>query len=127
MVKCKNDSDCRSFTIAGSGIGYKGSRFISDGPSAAAKKAGKRLFQLVDNEAKFKTFNNKKTLKFIVRETTRGAGRKTYYYIVSREEKKEPLVRVINGVEVTYKWDYNVKKCSAEDPEMASIVKKNSD
>jgi hypothetical protein len=126
MVKCnKNDTEskCRSFTIAGSGTGYQGSRFISPSPSAAAAKAGSRLYQLLDTIDKKGKFSTRESVKFIIRELTRGSEKKTFYFVVSRTKKDEPLVRKIGDKEVVYMWDYKVTSCPGDDKEIKKIEK----
>jgi hypothetical protein len=73
----------RSFTIEsvhrlnGSKINYKDGRFISDIPSAAAKKAFTKVYHHINKKGPL-------SLKIKIRETTQGSLHKTYEYKVSR-------------------------------------------
>ena len=94
MVKGSDSSkDYRSFSIAGSAIGYDGSRFISETPAGAANKAAKRLFQLARKDPEFKHFKSATSIKFILIEATRGSGEKTYFYDGYRKPLPKPHVQ----------------------------------
>lgn len=108
MVKCSNSNEeCKSFKILGSGIGFEGGRYVAPSVSVAAKRAGTKLFQKAMKSAEFA---NKKTIKFIVGETTSGSKKKTYAYEVKRMTLEKPKVIVRNGVTIEYKYKYEVKR-----------------
>lgn len=93
----------RKFTVEKSSIGESGGRYISETPSAAAKKAASRLF------AK-KT--DLKPIKFTLRETTRGSSKPVYEYTASKEKLKNPSTRIIkdkNGNEKKIENKYIIK------------------
>lgn len=80
----------RTFTIQGSEIGFVGGDYKSDLPSKAAKKAAKRLFQLITKDPKYKRYGDKKTMVFLLREKTRGSDKKTFSYETSVKDLKSP-------------------------------------
>ena len=86
-----SDNKKRSFTIQASEIGFQGGDYKSSSPWSAAKKASKRLFQLVEKDPAFKDFKKLDTIKFILREKTQGSDKKSYFYEGSVEELKEPI------------------------------------
>jgi hypothetical protein len=113
MVKCANgDPDCRSFKIAGSGIGYKGGRYVAKTPAVAAKRAGARLFQKIQNDPEFKKYANKTSIKFILKEVTKGRKNtnKTVAYEVFRKKLSTPLEITRNGKTIQYQYTYEVKR-----------------
>ena len=88
MVKCSNgDPDCRSFKIRGSGIGFEGGSYKAKTISAAAKRAGSKLFQ----KKEYSKFPNKTSIKFILGETTRGSAKKTFAFEVTRIKLDKPI------------------------------------
>ena len=108
----------RSFTIAGSGIGYEGGRYIisaNEGPLQAARRAATKLFSKL-KKPQFKAHANKTTIKFIMRETTSGAPNKTTrVYIAKRKLRSEPLERrdkASGKLLYTVLYDYDVKACN---------------
>lgn len=112
-------SESRFFTIIGSDIGFEGGRYKADksgSPGSAAKRAAKILFRMVENtknDPKFKKyakFANHKAIKFIVRETTKGSDKNSYYYEATSVPLKKPVTLTLNGVEVTYTRKIEVKK-----------------
>jgi hypothetical protein len=98
----------RSFTIdSATGIDIPNDasmRYKSNSPIAAAKKATSRLFKLANGK-------KMKQIRFVLRETTSGAGGSTYKYIGMRTEYDTPVVVSLNGKEITYKYKYDVKSC----------------
>lgn len=100
----------RSFTVeSASGITIPNDatmRYISKTPYAAAAKATKRLYSLADKQKK-----KPKQIRFVLRETTQGAGSKTYTYIGTRQHYETPVVISLNGKNVTYKHYYDVRSC----------------
>jgi hypothetical protein len=116
MVKCSNGKEnCRSFKIVGSGISFVGGRYVAETQSVAAKRAGSRLFQKIENDPSFKEFKSRKSIKFIIRETTQGSLKKTTAYEVFRETLPKPIVTTIKGVEIIYKYNYTVTKLKLPD------------
>ena len=110
MVKCSNgDENCKSFKILGSGIGFSGGRYVAATKSVAAKRAGSKLFQKLENDASFKQFKNKTSIKFVLGETTKGGSKKTSAFEVTRKELDKPKVVERNGVKVEYKYTFDVK------------------
>ncbi len=81
----------RTFTILASEIGFNGGDYKSDSPKSAARKAAKRLFQLVNKDAAYHKFKRLESIKFILREKTSGSDKKTYFYESTVEELKEPI------------------------------------
>lgn len=121
----------RTFTIQGSDIGFTGGIYKvkkEDGvPSSAARKAGSVLFRVVRNGAKYHhkpkefpqfakfskyaKYAKDKTIKFLLRETTRGSSKESFYYEASVIELKDPIVVNRNGVEITIERKVSVKVC----------------
>lgn len=107
----------RTFTIEGSGTGFKGGRYkTKTGPLAAAKKAGARLFRdLTESQIKLREKKGKKDIKFILKETTRGSGKETLFFKVTRVTLKKPITRTIAGNTIVSKYTYEVKKCGSDE------------
>ena len=125
----------RSFTIQGSDIGFSGGSYkvknSQDGqvgvPLSAAQKAASALFRVVRNGvkyhkdpkgnpksakfAKYAKWAKEKTIKFLLRETTRGSSKESFYYEASIVELKNPITVNRNGVEVVIKHKVSVKVC----------------
>lgn len=80
----------RTFIIQASEIGFSGGVYTSDAPAKAGKKAAKRLFNLVANDSKFKRYASKQTIKFILRERTKGSDKKTFFYEASMTKLSKP-------------------------------------
>lgn len=132
-VKCnKGDTEkqCRSFKIVGSGIGYVSpptSYYKGKEPMNAANKFGSMLFRLInDKKSAYYKFNKQNTIKMIMRETTRGSSKATYYYKVERHELPKPIERTLpNGTKIVNKYKIKTHKCPAdEDQEMKGIENK---
>lgn len=86
----------RSFTIQGSEIAFKGGDYKGDTPKGAAKKAAKRLFALTrDKESPFHRYARLTTIKFILREKTRGSDKKTYFYEANLHELKGDDIKYV--------------------------------
>lgn len=81
----------RTFTIQASEIGFSGGHYKSDLPSKASKKAAKRLFELIDTSNTYKSFDGKK-IKFILRETTKGTEKKTFFYEAEKKNLSTPKI-----------------------------------
>ena len=93
----------RSFTVSSSSIKESGGRYKSKTPSAAAKKAASKLFAKKDAK------NNTNSIKFDLRESTRGSDTNVYSYTAVREKLPKESVRVINGVEIVNKYKIVLK------------------
>lgn len=78
-----------------------GGRYISNAPSAAAKKAGMRLIR--EHPRKLKN-----SVTLTIRETTRGSAGKTFKYKVSRFYDPVSIER--GNEEITY--EYKTVVCS---------------
>jgi len=102
----------RTFAVEGSSIGFRGGHYTGTTPAQAAKKAGKALFQRAANNEHFRRYKNVKSIKIMLRETTRTSTHEEFYYEVHRTEKKTPVTRKIAGVEVVYKYDYHTNSCT---------------
>ena len=106
MPKCSNGkTDCRSFKISGSGIGFVGGRYVAENRLIAAQRAGSRLFKIAAADPKFA---NKKTIKFILFESTRGSSHQNVAYEATKIELENPKVIVKNNETITYRFTYNV-------------------
>lgn len=107
----------RTFTIEGSGTGFKGGRYrTKTGPLAAAKKAGARLYRdLTESQIKLREKKGKKDIKFILKETTRGSSKETLFFKVTRVTLKKPVTRTIAGNTIVSKYTYEVKKCGSDE------------
>ena len=104
----------RTFTIQGSGLKYNGGRYKSDEVQSAAKKAATQLFRKL-SLPEYRMHKHKTQIKFILRETTKGSEKKTFYYIGERSELSKPLILTIKGKEILYKYKYSVKKCNSDE------------
>lgn len=114
MVKCSNGTDdCRSFKIVGAGIPFSGGRYVAKTAGTAAKRAGSKLYSKVNNDSNFAKFQNKNSIKFILQETTKGAGKKTKAFEVFRTKLNKPVVVKIKGQEIVYKYKYDVRQLKA--------------
>lgn len=124
MVKCSNGTeDCRSFKVVGAGIPSTGGRYIAKTFGIAAKRAGSKLYNKVNNDAGFAKFQNKNSIKFILQETTKGAGKKTKAFEVFRIKLDKPVVVKIKEQEIVYKYKYDVKQLkSSVDEVMKEIM-----
>lgn len=90
----------RSFTVVAANHGKNGGRYLSATPMAAAKKAGRQLF----NEAK-KTI---RTIHFVVRETTRGSAKKEFKYVITKHKLAKPKTIERGGVKVHVHHEYAI-------------------
>ena len=106
----------RSFTIEGSGTGFKGGRYrTKSGPLVAARKAGARLYRkLTETQIKARESSGKKDIKFILKETTRGSKKETMFFRVKRVPLKKPLVRTIAGETIESKYVFEVERCGSD-------------
>ena len=104
----------RSFTIQGSGTGFKGGRYRSKtDPLAAARKAGARLYRnLSERQIKLREKKGKKTIKFILKETTQGSTKQTLFFKVQRISLNPPVKRTLaDGKVIETLYRYEVQKC----------------
>lgn len=117
----------RKFTIQGSDIGLTGGKYVAPSPSAAGKKAARRLFQVINfavlyhqdkkqyakyaKYSKFLKFKGVKVVKFLLRETTRGSDKNTYTYEGLKSDLTKPIVFKRAGVEVTVNHKIDIKTC----------------
>lgn len=96
----------RSFTIIsvnklnGSKIRYDGGRFISDTPSASAKKVFTKVYHHINAKGPM-------SLNIEIRETTQGSAHKEYKYRVVRKSEKIEVER--DGEIITYNFITKVK------------------
>lgn len=97
----------RSFTIdsihkypGGSKINYTGGRFISDTPSAAAKKAFTKAYHHLHAKGPI-------SFKICMRETTRGSSKKEYLYRVTKKSEKVEVER--DGELITFNFSTKIK------------------
>lgn len=110
----------RTFTIQGSGIKYFGGRYKTDDVQKAAKRAASQLFRKL-KKTEYKMYKSKLNIKFILRETTKGSKKKTFYYIAERIPLSKPVSVQITNVSstsvqtITYNYKIIVKKCSEID------------
>lgn len=107
----------RSFTISGSGTGFKGGRYLTKtNPLTAARKAGRRLYkELTESEIKTRENSDKKDIKFIIKETTRGSKKETFFFKVERITLKTPKKRtILDGREITNFYDFKTKRCGSD-------------
>ena len=123
MEKCANgDPDCKSFKVLGSGIMFEGGSYKAQTVSKAAKRAGVKLFQKVDNDSTYKKFSSKKSIKFILGETTRGSEKKTNAFEVKRVKLDKPKVISRGKIEYTVKYTYECVKLSDQDNEVGKLI-----
>jgi len=94
-------SEKRSFTIVESDVAELGGRYVASSPIAAARKASRQIFK--------KTAQN--LIRFVLKETTRGATKKQFSYVANRELMKEPKIIRRGDREIKYTVAYTVKAC----------------
>jgi hypothetical protein len=122
------DKQERTFTVQGSDIGFAGGLYkTTTGPAHAARKAARILFRMVSygvlyhqkpkehkqyaKYSKFAAFAKDKTIKFLLRETTRDSEKKSFYYEAEMSKLRTPIIVNRNGVEVKIEHKYDVKVC----------------
>lgn len=91
----------RSFTVQSSSISKEGGTYISTAPLNAAKKAARQLFN--------KSTSNSKTIRFVLREMTRGSAKKTYKYVATKKKLRTPKTVTRGNTNVTLEYEYEVK------------------
>lgn len=94
----------KSYTVESSAVDITGGRYKSSSPSGAAKKAARMLFRKCKKKVK--------KIRFVIRETTSGSGKKTFEYTATRTKLAKPVVRVLDGVKVVNQFKYSVKPCA---------------
>lgn len=109
----------RSWTIAGSDIGFQGGRYritATEGPLQAAKRAATKLFGRLKLK-KFASSKNSKTIRFIMRETTAGSSKDRHAYKATRTQLKTPLeIRSKAGKLLwTVNYEYSVHSCGHDE------------
>jgi len=103
----------RYFTIQGSGTKSVGGRYAAKDSvvTTAAKKAGSRLYrELTEAQISARKSRNLDGIKFILRETTSGSKKNTYYYKVMRIPLPETKIIKINGNTIEYKYTFKLMK-----------------
>lgn len=88
-----------SYTVYKCSTGFSGGRYISANPLSAAKKAASRAFK--------GTRSN--TLTIVLKQTTSGSKKKFYKYEATRETLETPVVVVLDGNTIEYKYNIEVK------------------
>jgi len=107
----------RTFTVQGSEFGVTGGVYRSASPMAAGKKASRILFR----SAKAGT----KSIKFILRETTRGSEKKAYFYEAFMNYLKEPkVIEYKNGLKITITKEVKIKTC--QEHQMHTVARSNT-
>lgn len=108
------------YTIVGSGIGFEGGRYSGDAFARAAKKAGSGLFERLNNPNRFKDgknfkqYSDKKSIFFILKETSQGSNKKTKAYTVTQKALAKPKTITIAGKQITYKYMNVVTELTSE-------------
>ena len=85
----------RFFTVAESGTNFEGGRYAAKDNviGTAARKAGARLYRnLSDAQIKAREKSGNDSIKFVLRETTRGSKKNTYHFIVKRQILTKPVL-----------------------------------
>jgi len=107
----------RHFVVAASEVGFNGGLYKSKSPISAAKKAAKVLLRMIENKDhnpewhKFDHFKGK-TVKFILRESTQGSAKKSYFYEASLVHLKEPKIIQRDGKDIAITKQVIVKTCN---------------
>lgn len=121
------DKKVRNFTIQGSDIGFTGGLYKGSSPSAAGRKAGSRLFNVIQLGQKYNSdkvkyaeyakfapytkYANEKVVKFILRETTRGSKKESFSYEAHVQYLKTPRVVKRGGIDITVTKAVTVESC----------------
>jgi hypothetical protein len=119
MVKCRSSNSgnsCRSFQVFGSGIGYispTSSYYKGKEPGIVAKKFGSMLFRLINDEkSDYYKYRDQSSIKFIMREKTKGSDKATFYYKAERIELPTPVKRTLpDGTVIINRYKTIVHKC----------------
>ncbi len=118
----------RTFTIQGSAIGFEGGRYKHNEVNRAAYKAGRQLFRIIKRGklyrsnpseyakyAKYSIYAHHdldKPIKFLLRETTSGSNKETYYYDAIMHKLNAPQVIEKNGIKIVVNDEVKVKTCN---------------
>jgi len=97
----------RTFTVQASEFGITGGHYKSSAPRAAATKAARILFKEHNKPAK--------TVKFVLRETTRTSAKKEYFYEASIKKLDTPLEIVRKGITITVTKKVTIKSLSEKE------------
>lgn len=123
----------RYFTVAGSGTNFEGGRYASKDNviGTAARKAGARLYRnLTDAQIQAREKKGQNGIKFILRETTRGSKKNTYYFLAKRDVLTVPVV-ITKKADLSKDKGENEKKANeANKPivdELRSLLSKAKD
>jgi hypothetical protein len=85
--------------VFGSGIGYispTSSYYKGKEPGIVAKKFGSMLFRLINDEkSDYYKYRDQSSIKFIMREKTKGSDKATFYYKAERIELPTPVKRTL--------------------------------
>ena len=95
---------------------------------SVANKFGSMLFRLInDKTSAYFKYNKQNTIKIIMKETTRGSSKATFYYAVERIELPKPIERKLpDGTVIVNKYKIKTHKCDKDtDTEMKKLVEKN--
>lgn len=104
--------DRRSFTVQWSETGFKNGTYKikmskdpkkpGPGPQSAAKKAAKQIFAALPKS------DSRTSLKFQLRETTRGSGESEgTFYIGKKVKLAKPVTIKIKGETITFSYTYD--------------------
>lgn len=120
----------RTFTIQGSAIGYEGGRYKHNEVYRAASKAGRQLFRVIKRGKLYRSnpteyakyakysiyahYDLDKPIKFLLRETTLGSNKETYYYDAIMHKLDTPEVIEKNGVKIVVNDKVKIKTCNDE-------------
>jgi hypothetical protein len=93
---------------------------------SAANKLGTMLFRLVNSNdpkySKYSKFSKQDSIKMIMRETTRGSARATFYYKVERTELPKPITRTLpDGTVIVNKYKTKTRKCGDNDSDIKKM------
>jgi hypothetical protein len=103
-------SEKKSYKIVHSSVklpeDYKGGRFMSDSPTAAAPKAVKSIFQQAAKMKGKGKAAKTQTVKFTIQETTRGSAHKEFSYVGEKVKLAKPKIMVRGGVEIKIEYSY---------------------
>lgn len=118
----------RTFTIQGSAIGFEGGRYKNKQPYGAGLKAGRQLFRVIKwgklyrsnsteyakyaKYAKYAHHNLDHPIKFLLRETTSGSEKETYYYDAVMHKLENPTIIEKNGIKIVINDKVKVTTCA---------------
>jgi len=102
----------RTFTVFDSSIGFKGGRYISKTPEAAARKAGRQLFRRFFRDPASEGVTVAPVVDFSIRETGDGDAKKAIRkYEATRETKDTPdmVERKGAALPIPHLYTYKIK------------------